>query len=89
MNGAERMKGISNTWSRGRQFSSSLPEDRYVKVSPQKRSLGLEFGGISFGTTFCHCIQSYCFGIWFSHAQLLQELMLMFVQTLISVGSGK
>ena len=40
MNGAEWIKGICHIWSRGRRFSPSMPEDRYLKLSPQKRPLG-------------------------------------------------
>ena len=44
MVGAEWMKGICHMWSRGRHFSPSLPEDRYLKLSPQKRSPGRNLG---------------------------------------------
>ena len=40
------MKGICHIWSRGRHFSPSLPagDDRYLKLSPPKRSPGRNLG---------------------------------------------
>ena len=38
------MKGICHIWSRGRHFSPSLPGDRYLKLSSQKRSPGRNLG---------------------------------------------
>ena len=38
------MKGICNIWSRGRHFSPSLPGDRYLKLSSQKRSPSRNLG---------------------------------------------
>ena len=38
------MKGICHRWSRGRHFSPSLPDDRYLKLSSQKRSPGRNLG---------------------------------------------
>ena len=38
------MKGICHIWSRGRRFSPSLPGDRYLKLSPQKRSPSRNLG---------------------------------------------
>ena len=38
------MKGICHKWSRGRHFSLSLHEDRYLKLSSQKRSPGRNLG---------------------------------------------
>ena len=38
------MKEISHVWSRGRHFSPSLPGDRYLKLSSQKRSSGRNLG---------------------------------------------
>ena len=40
----EWMKGICHLWSRGRHFSPSLPGDRYLKLSSQKRSPGRNLG---------------------------------------------
>ena len=42
--GAEWMKGICHIWSRGRHFSPSMPGDRYLKLSPQKRPPGRNLG---------------------------------------------
>ena len=39
-NRTEWMKGVCHRWSRGRYFSPSLPGDRYLKLSSQKRSAG-------------------------------------------------
>ena len=44
MSGAEWMKGICHIWSRGRHFSPSLPGNRYLKLSPQKRPPGRNLG---------------------------------------------
>ena len=46
INRAEWMKGICHIWSRGRHFSPSLPagDDRYLKLSPQKRSPSRNLG---------------------------------------------
>ena len=44
MNGVEWMKGICHIWSRGRHFSPSMPGDRYLKLSPQKRPPGRNLG---------------------------------------------
>ena len=44
MNGAEWMKGMCHIWSRGRHFSPSMPGDRYLKLSPQKRPPGRNLG---------------------------------------------
>ena len=44
MSGAEWMKGICHIWSRDRHFSPSLPGDRCLKLSPQKRSPGRNLG---------------------------------------------
>ena len=44
--GAEWMKGICHIWSRGRHFSPSMPGDRYLKLSPQKRPQGEISGSI-------------------------------------------
>ena len=38
------MKGICHIWSRGRHFSPSMPGDRYLKLSPQKRPPGRNLG---------------------------------------------
>ena len=38
------MKGICHIWSRGRHFSPSMPGDRYLKLSSQKRSPGRNLG---------------------------------------------
>ena len=38
MNRVEWMKGICHIWSKGRHFSPSMPGDRYLKLSSQKRS---------------------------------------------------
>ena len=38
------MKGICHIWSRGRHFSPSLPGERYLKLSSQKRSTGRNLG---------------------------------------------
>ena len=40
----EWMKRICHLWSRGRHFSPSLPGDRYLKLSSQKRSPGRNLG---------------------------------------------
>ena len=39
-NRTEWMKGVCHRWSGGRYFSPSLPGDRYLKLSSQKRSAG-------------------------------------------------
>ena len=44
MNWVELTKGICNKWSRGRLISPSLPGDRYLKPSSQKRSPGRNLG---------------------------------------------
>ena len=44
MNRVEWMKGICHLWSRGRHFSPSLPGNRYLKLSSQKRSPGRNLG---------------------------------------------
>ena len=44
MNRVEWMNGICHIWSRGRHFSPSLPGDRYLKLSSQKRSPGRNLG---------------------------------------------
>ena len=44
MNRVELMKGICHIWSRGRHFSPSMPGDRYLKLSSQKRSPGRNLG---------------------------------------------
>ena len=44
INRAEWIKGISYIWSRGRHFSSSLPGNRHLKLSSQKRSPGRNLG---------------------------------------------
>ena len=44
MNRVEWMKGICHTWSRGRHFSPSLPGDRYLNLSSQKRPPGRNLG---------------------------------------------
>ena len=44
MNQVEWMKGICYIGFRGRHFSPSLPGDRYVKLSSQKRSPGQILG---------------------------------------------
>lgn len=46
MNGAEWMKRTCHKWSRGRNFSPSMPGDRYLKHSPQKRPPGEVSGSI-------------------------------------------
>ena len=38
------MKGICHIWSRDRHFSPSMPGDRYLKLSPQKRPPGRNLG---------------------------------------------
>ena len=40
----EWMKGICHTWSRGQNFSSSLPSDWYLKLSSQKQWPGRNLG---------------------------------------------
>ena len=44
MNRVEWMKGICHLWSGGRHFSPSLPGNRYLKLSSQKRSPGRNLG---------------------------------------------
>ena len=44
MNRVEWMKGICHIWSRSRHFSPSMPGDRYLKLSSQKRSPGRNLG---------------------------------------------
>ena len=44
MNRVEWMKGICHIWARGRHFSPSMPGDRYLKLSSQKRSPGRNLG---------------------------------------------
>ena len=38
------MKGVCHIWSRGRHFSPSLPGNRYLKLSSQKRPPGRNLG---------------------------------------------
>ena len=40
----EWMKGVCHIWSRGRHFSPSLPGNRYLKLSSQKRPPGRNLG---------------------------------------------
>ena len=44
MNRVKWMKGICHMWSRGRHFSPSMPGDRYLNLSSQKRSPGRNLG---------------------------------------------
>ena len=44
INRTEWMKGICHIWSRGRHFSPSLPGNRYLKLSSQKRPPGRNLG---------------------------------------------
>ena len=91
MNRVEWMKGICHIWSRGRHFSPSMPGDRYLKLSSQKRSPGRNLGEhrsvrrsgtASRGTAllvFCMRMRS------FSRAQFLT----IFLGKNIRVGSTK